>query len=120
MGFQFAQGGGDELLALREACGEGLDADLGALGERLDAYGEAHGDRAQAGVLGEVVADDGEPVGVRDHDVDHASDRERAGKLCQGARERSILRGIHREACFFLGGQALDRDGCPGRGPTYV
>ncbi|GFN04584.1 hypothetical protein Smic_31400 [Streptomyces microflavus] len=102
MRLQLPQGGGDELLALREAGGECLDADLGALGQGLDAYGEAHGGRAQAGVLGEVVADDGEPVGVPDGDVDHATGREGAGKLCQGARERSILRGIHREGTTSL------------------
>ncbi|MET9050046.1 hypothetical protein ABZW50_02690 [Streptomyces bacillaris] len=120
MGLQLAQGGGDELLALGEAGGERLDADFGALGQRLDAYGEADGGGAERGVLGEVVAHDGEALGVRKGDVDDAGGRERSGNLCQGAHEGSILRGIHREAVFFLGGQALVRDGCPGRGPTYV
>lgn len=85
MGLQLPQGGGDEFLAFGEAGGECLDADLGALGQGLDAYGEAHGGGAEGGVLGEVVADDGEPVGVPDGDVDHATGRERPGKLCQGA-----------------------------------
>ncbi|GGU78115.1 hypothetical protein GCM10010498_40120 [Streptomyces cavourensis] len=57
-----------------------------------------------------MVAHDGEALGVREGDVDDAGGGERSGNLCQGAHEGSILRGIHREAVFFLGGQALVRD----------
>ncbi|MFD5343888.1 hypothetical protein ACFWJY_08985 [Streptomyces anulatus] len=89
-GFQFAQGGGDAVLAFPAAGGERLDADLDALGQGLDADGDTDRGAAEVGVLGEVVADDGEAVGVRDGDVDPASGRERPGNLCQGAREGSI------------------------------
>ncbi|QYA94762.1 hypothetical protein KZO11_14210 [Streptomyces anulatus] len=119
-GFQFAQGGGDAFLALPAVGGECLDADFHALGERLDADGDADGGAAEVGVLGEVVADDREAVGVGDGDVDHAGGGQRSGNLRQGARERSILLGIHREGLDFLGGQALGWDCTPGRGPTYV
>ncbi|OKI74685.1 hypothetical protein AMK12_34700 [Streptomyces sp. TSRI0395] len=95
-GFQFAQGGGDAFLALPAAGGECLDADLDALGQGLDADGDADGGAAEVGVLGEVVADDREAVGVRDGDVDHAGGGQWSGNLRQGARERSILLGIHR------------------------
>ncbi|MFD4015727.1 hypothetical protein ACFWOK_07600 [Streptomyces sindenensis] len=102
MGFEFAQGGGDALLAFLAAGGQGLDADLGALGQGLDAYGESDGGAAEVGMLGEVVADDGEAVGVGDGDVDDATGGERSGNLRQGAGEGSILLGIHREALTSL------------------
>ncbi len=62
--FEFAQGGGDALLAFLAAGGECLDADFGSLRQGLDAYGDPDGGAAEVGVLGEVVADDGEAVGV--------------------------------------------------------
>ncbi len=120
MGFEFAEGGGDAFLAFAAAGGECLDADFGSLGQGLDEYGDPDGGAAEVGVLGEVVADDGEAVGVRDDDVDDATGGERSGNLCQGAGQGSILLGIHRGSLFFLGGQALDRDCSPGRGPKCV
>ncbi|CAM5358940.1 hypothetical protein SBADM41S_02405 [Streptomyces badius] len=102
VGFEFAEGCGDALLAFFAAGGEGFDADLGPLGQGLDAYGDADGGAAEVGVLGEVVADDGEAVGVGDGDVDDAGGGERSGNLRQGAGEGSILLGIHREAVSSL------------------
>ncbi|MFG3528924.1 hypothetical protein ACGF8B_19540 [Streptomyces sp. NPDC047917] len=69
MGLQFAQGGGDPGLALREAVGEVLDADPGAVGQRLDVGGESDRDEGQLAVLGEVVAHDREAAGVPGVDV---------------------------------------------------
>ncbi len=109
-GFEFAQAGGDQPFTFAALGGEGLDADVRASGEGLDAHGEPDGGEAEFGVLGEVVADDGEAVGVREGDVDDAPGGERPRNLRKGAGEGSILLGIHREAPDFLGGQALDRD----------
>ncbi|MFI8853232.1 hypothetical protein ACIGW3_24015 [Streptomyces sp. NPDC053499] len=72
--------------------------------------GEPDREERQLPVLGEVVADDREAVAVTELDVDDA-----------GAwRGRAKLLNSHREACFFLDGQALDRDCRPGRGPSHV
>ncbi|APS20678.1 hypothetical protein TK78_18345 [Streptomyces sp. Tue 6075] len=104
MGFEFAEGGGDALFAFPAAGGEGLDADFGPLGQGLDEYGNPDGGTAEIRMLGEVVAHDGEALGVRDGDVDDATGGERSGNLRQGAGEGSILLGIHRGSVLFLVG----------------
>ncbi|MFJ4912566.1 hypothetical protein [Streptomyces sp. NPDC088726] len=53
--FQLVQGGRDPGLALREAVGEDLDADLRPGGQRLDVRGEADRDEGQLVVLGRGV-----------------------------------------------------------------
>ncbi|MGW5275626.1 hypothetical protein ACWEQP_24220 [Streptomyces sp. NPDC004044] len=121
MGLEFAQGGGDTGLALREAVGEEPDADLGSGGQRLDVRGKSDCGEGQLAVLGEVVADDREAAGVPGVDVRDTGRRRGAPAYAgRGARGRGNLLGIHREAPNFLGGQALDQDWRPGRGPSHV
>lgn len=122
VGLQLAQGGGDTGRALGEAGGEGLDVDAGAGGERLDVDAQADRESREGGVLGEMVADHREAGGVAGVVVDQAA---RVGVVFArdtglGARGRARVLGVHREGCFFLGGQALAL-GCQSRrGPSYV
>lgn len=72
MGFELAQGGGDTGRAFGEPCGEGLDVDAGAGGERLDVDGQPDRESGKLRVLGEVVADHREAGGVAGVVVDDA------------------------------------------------
>ncbi|PVC93515.1 hypothetical protein DBP12_21590 [Streptomyces sp. CS014] len=116
MGLQLTQGAGDLHLALGEAGGERLDADFRSGGQRLDVDADPDRDEGQLGVLGEVVADDGEPARVRDHDVNDAGGRDRPGNCGQGMGQGVIVLGIHREASSSLVARPSVRDCRPGRG----
>ncbi|WP_442819646.1 hypothetical protein [Streptomyces sp. NBC_00841] len=98
MGFQLAQGGGDAGLAVREAFGEDLDADLRSGGQRLDVQAEPDREERELPVLGEMVADDREAAGVPGVDV-HDTGRRRGapGYAGRGVRGHANLLGIHRE-----------------------
>jgi hypothetical protein len=130
VGFEFTQGGGDPGHALGEAGGEGLDVDGGARGEGLDVGAESDRQPGQFRVLGEVVADHREAGGVPGVVVDEATAGTglpgtgfvgRTGRNTGlGARGRARVLRIHREALFFLGGQALALGLQSRRGPSHV
>ncbi|GHC70303.1 hypothetical protein GCM10010507_56390 [Streptomyces cinnamoneus] len=77
---------------------------------------DADRDEGEIGVLGEVIADDGEVGVVPVPDVDHSGSR----RFRARGRVRARLRFSHWEGCCFLDDQALDRDASPGRGPSSV
>lgn len=97
------------------AAGEGLDVDARLAGQRLDVDGEPDRGEGELPMLGEMVADDREAGGVRGVDVGDA-----AGIQRLGARGRARVLGTHREARFFLGGQALALGLQSRRGPSHV
>src|SRR5690606_37700099 len=70
--FQLPQGGGDAGGALGEAGGQRLDVDGGAPPHGLDVAGQPDGEQGQLLVLGQVVADHREVLGVPDVVVDDA------------------------------------------------
>jgi hypothetical protein len=122
VGLQFTQGGGDTGRALREAVGERPDVDAGAAGERLDVDGESDGQRGQLRVLGEVVADHREAVGVTGVVVDHAA---RAGAPARvvfargtglGVRVHARVLRIHREVLSSSVVRPSHWDCSPGEG----
>ena len=122
VGLEFVQGGGDAGGALGEAGGEGLDVHAGAGREGLDVHGQSDGEAGERGVLGEVVADHREAGGVAGVVVDETA---RVGMgfarvTGLGAGGRARVLGIHREAAFFLGGQALALGLQSRRGPLHV
>jgi hypothetical protein len=126
--FQFTQGGGDTGGALGEATGEGLDVDLGAPGEGLEVDAEPDREEGEFRVLGEVVADHREALGVADVVVEETA----AGvgpspvrgfvgdRTGLGVRGRARVLGVHQEAPNFLGGQALALGLPSRRGPSHV
>jgi hypothetical protein len=128
VGLQFAQGGGDAGGALREAGGQGLDVDAGALGQRLDVAGQTDRQEGEFRVLGEVVADHREARGVAGVVVPEAAARVGlplvrvvvGGKPGPGARGRARVLRIHQEGPNFLGGQALALGLQSRRGPSHV
>ncbi len=63
-GFELVEGPADRRLALTETERQRLDGGRYAIGERLDVHGEPDRDRGETLVLGEVVADHREAVGV--------------------------------------------------------
>lgn len=117
---QLAQGGCDTGLALGEAVGEVLDADLGPGGQRLDVHGQPDRHQRHLAMLGEVIADDRVAAGVPGVDVDDTGWGGRAAIACRGARGRGNLLGIHREGATSSVVRPSIGIRSPGRGPTHV
>lgn len=138
MGLQLAQGGGDTRRALREAGRERLDVGAGSGGQRLDVAADTDRQEGELRVLREVVADHREAGGVAGVLVCEAGGARSggarvvsgaAGRPCvgltaanggPGGRGHAKVLGVHREALFFLGGQALASGLQSRRGPSHV
>lgn len=115
---QLPQSGGDTRLPFGELRGEGLDADQGSVREGLDVRREADRGQGEVGMLGEVVSDDGELLGLMFVHVTNSESGAAGSVRSAGTGARGSARVLlsHREALFFLGDQALVRDCRPGGG----
>ncbi|MEU1848281.1 hypothetical protein ABZ499_03070 [Streptomyces sp. NPDC019990] len=130
VGLQFAQGGGDPGGTLGKPGGEGLDVGWGTLRQRLEVRAEPDGEERELPVLGQVIADHRETVGVAGVVVLEAADvlgRARpplrvlvARNAGRGVRGHARVLGTHREGLIFLGGQALALGLPSRRGPSHV